>query len=371
MSESPQQMTTFTLADIASALGAPVLGDGTLPLSGAAEPADAAPDQLAMAMNPAYADGLTKGRARAALVWPGADWQALGLSGAVEVPRARLAMAGVTALFDPGPEVAPGIHSSAVIDPSAQIAAGAAIGPFVVIGRGVRIGANARIAAHVSIAEGAQIGDDALIHPGLRIGARVKIGDRFTAQPGGVIGADGFSFVTAEKSAVETVRETLGADTPTDAQPWERIHSLGTVEIGDDVEFGANSTIDRGTIRATTIGDGTKLDNMVHVGHNCRIGRNVLLCGQVGIAGSVEIGDQVVLGGRVCVQDNIFIGDGVIAGFGSVIMSNVPAGRAMLGYPAVPMQTSIDSYKALRRLPRLARDVATLKKAVQKPAAND
>jgi UDP-3-O-[3-hydroxymyristoyl] glucosamine N-acyltransferase len=364
-------MTTFTLADIATALGATALGDATLPLRGAAEPADAAPDQLALAMNPAYGDGLAAGQARAALVWPGADWQALGLDGAVEVPRARLGMAGVTTLFDPGPEVAPGIHPSAVIDPTANIGPNPAIGPFVTIGRDVRIGANARIAPHVSIAEGATIGDDALIHAGLRIGARVTIGDRFTAQPGGVIGADGFSFVTAEKSAVETVRETLGAETSADAQSWLRIHSIGTVEIGDDVEFGANSTIDRGTIRATTIGDGTKLDNMVHVGHNCRIGRNVLLCGQVGIAGSVEIGDQVVLGGRVCVQDNIFIGNGVIAGFGSVIMSNVPAGRAMLGYPAVPMQASIDSYKALRRLPRLARDVATLKKAVQKPGLND
>ncbi len=364
-------MSAFTLADIAKALGAPVLGDATLPLTGAEEPANAAPDQLAMAMNPAYAEGLSVGQARAALVWPGADWQALGLDGAVEVPRARLAMAGVTAMFDPGPEVAPGIHPSAVVDPSAKIGEGAAIGPFVVIGRGVRIGVNARIASHVSIAEGAVIGDDALIHAGLRVGARVKIGHRFTAQPGGVIGADGFSFVTAEKSAVETVRETLGADTPTDAQPWLRIHSLGTVEIGDDVEFGANSTIDRGTVRATTIGDGTKLDNMVHVGHNCRIGKNVLLCGQVGIAGSVEIGNQVVLGGRVCVQDNIFIGDGVIAGFGSVIMSNVPAGRAMLGYPATPMQASIESYKVMRRLPRLARDIATLKKAVQKPDSND
>lgn len=364
-------MGGLTLKDIAEALGASPLGEASLCVTGAAEPADAGPDQLALAMNPAYADGLSQGAARAALVWPGADWAAMGLRGAIEVPRARLAMAGVTRAFDPGPEVEPGVHPSAVIDPSATIGANAAIGPFVVIGRDARVGANARIAAHVSIAEEAQIGDDALIHPGVRIGARVVIGDRFTAQPGGVIGADGFSFVTPEKSAVETVRETLGAETPADDQPWLRIHSIGSVVIGDDVEFGANSTIDRGTIRATTIGDGTKLDNMVHVGHNCRVGTNVLLCGQVGIAGSVEIGDQVVLGGRVCVQDNIFVGKGVIAGFGSVIMSNVPAGRAMLGYPAVQMQTSLDSYKALRRLPRLARDVATLKKAVQKPGSSD
>jgi UDP-3-O-[3-hydroxymyristoyl] glucosamine N-acyltransferase len=355
----------LTVAAIAQALGAEQAGDGSLAVRGPAEPATAGPDDLALALDPKYADGLRSGRARAALVWPGADWQALGLAAAIFAPRGRLALAGLTRLFDPGPAVAPGIHPTAVIDPSARLGAGAAVGPFVVIGADAEIGPGARIASHVTIGEGARIGAQALIHAGVRIGARVRIGDRFIAQPGAVIGADGFSFVTPEKSGVEEVRETLGARRSFVDQSWARIHSLGAVTIGDDVEIGANSTIDRGTIRDTTIGSGTKLDNLVHLGHNVSVGRDCLLCGQVGVAGSARIGDRVVLAGQVGVSDNIFIGDDVVAGGAAVILSNVPAGRAVLGYPAVKMETQIEIQKAVRRLARPA------KKAVPKPGATD
>jgi len=364
-------MSRYSIAQIAEALGTRPLGDAGMTVTGAAEPADAGPDDLALAMHPKYAAGLAEGRARAALVWDGADWQALGLAAAVPVTRPRLAMAGVTRALDAGPDLAPGIHPTAVVDPSARIGPGAAIGPFAVIGAGARIGARARIAAHVSIAESAVIGDDALIHAGVRIGARVQIGDRFIAQPNAVVGGDGFSFVTESESHVETARKTLGAEQGDASQSWVRIHSLGTVVIGDDVELGALSAIDRGTIRATTVGHGTKIDNMVHIGHNCSVGRDCLLCGQVGIAGSVTIGDAVVLGGQTGVVDNIFVGDGVVTGGGTVLMSNVPAGRMMLGYPAVKMDAHVESYKAIRRLPRLARQVAALQKAVSNPRGDD
>jgi UDP-3-O-[3-hydroxymyristoyl] glucosamine N-acyltransferase len=254
-----------------------------------------------------------------------------------------------------------------VIDPSAEIGIGAAIGPFVVVGAGVVIGQGARIASHVSIAEGARIGDDALILQGARVGARVVIGDRAILQPGCVIGGDGFSFVTPEASQVETTRASLGkSDAAVTPQSWTRIHSLGSVRIGDDVEIGANATIDRGTVADTLIGDGTKLDNMVHVGHNCRIGRDCLLCGQVGIAGSVTVGDRVVLGGQTGVADNLEIGSDVVTGASTIILSTVPPGRALLGYPAVRMETQVEMYKGLRRLPRLAKAVAELQKAVFK-----
>lgn len=360
-----------TIAQIASALEATVLGDGTLAITGAAEPAMAGPDDLALAMDPKYADGLTQGAARAAILWDGADWQGLGLQAAIVVPRPRYAMSSLTRLMDPGPEIAPGIHASAVIDPSAKIGAHSAIGPFVVIGRGARIGARARIASHVTIAEEAQIGDDALIHAGTRIGACVRIGHRFIAQPGGVVGADGFSFVTPEKSRVEEARASLGKGTEAVNASWTRIHSLGNVEIGDDVEIGANTCIDRGTIRATKIGHRTKLDNLVHVGHNVEIGVDGLLCGQVGIAGSTKIGDRVVLGGQVGVSDNIFVGDDVVAGGATKIMSKVPAGRIMLGYPAMKMEQFIEAGRNWRRLPRLIEDVRALKKAVPKPPLED
>ena len=355
-----------TIAQIAAALGADCAGDVSLSVERAAEPGQAGPNDLALAVNPKYADGVAQGQARAAMLWPGADWQAMGLKAVIFAPRGRLAMAGLTALFDPGPAIAPGIHPMTVIDPSAQIGPGAAIGPFVTIGAGVRIGAGARIASHASVAEGAQIGPDALILQGARIGARVVIGARFICQPGAVIGADGFSFVTPEKSGVEEIRETLGTRAEIREQSWTRIHSVGAVTIGDDVEIGANACIDRGTIRDTTIGNGTKLDNLVHVGHNVQIGRDCLLCGQVGIAGSARIGDRVVMAGQCGVNDNIFVGDDVICGGATKVFTNAPAGRVLLGYPGVKMETHVEMQKALRRLPRLAAKVAEIEKVIQK-----
>lgn len=347
-----------SIAEIAKSLGAQAAGDLAIEVIGAAEPASASAQHLALAMDPKYADGLSKGSAVAALLWQGADWQALGLKAAIFAPRGRLAMAGLSQILDAGPVIAPGIHALAVVDPSARIGLGAAIGPFVVIGADVVIGQNARIASHVSIAESAQIGVDALILQGARIGARVVIGDRFICQPGAVIGADGFSFVTPEKSGVEEIRETLGKREAVTAQSWTRIHSLGAVTIGNDVEIGANTCIDRGTIRDTVVGDGTKLDNLVHIGHNVQVGRDCLLCGQVGIAGSSRIGDRVVLAGQCGVNDNIFVGDDVIAGGGTKIFTNAPAGRVLLGYPAVKMETHLEMQKALRRLPRMMKTLS-------------
>ena len=357
-----------SLETIAKALDARGAGDLSIMIVSASEPHTAAPDQIALAMDPKYLDKIREGRARAAIVPEGTDWRGLGLEGAIFVTRPRLAMAGLSKAFDPGPEIAPGVHPSAVIDPSAEIGIGAAIGPFVTIGAGVRIGARARIASHVSVAEGARVGDDAMILQGVRIGARVVIGDRFIAQPNAVIGADGFSFVTPEKSGVEEIRQTLGKREEIREQHWTRIHSLGTVEIGDDVEVGANATIDRGTVRATSVGRGTKLDNMVHLGHNVQVGEDCLLCGQVGVAGSTRIGNRVVLAGKCGVSDNIFIGDDVIAGGGTNIYSNVPNGRVIWGSPAVKMETQVEAQKNIRRLGRLFTQVAELRETVTRLA---
>ncbi len=354
------------ISDIAQALGARAEGDLSIEVLGAAEPQAATADQIALAMSEKYAAGLAKGAARAALLWEGADWRALGLEAAVFVARPRLAMAGLSKAFDAGPLLAQGVHPLAVIDPSAQIGAGAMIGPFVVIEAGVTIGARARICSHVSVAAGAKIGDDALILQGVKVGARVVIGDRFVGQPGAVIGADGFSFVTPEKSGVEEIRETLGHRAEIREQHWTRIHSLGTVEIGDDVEIGANAAIDRGTIRATKIGRGTKLDNMVHIGHNVEVGEDCLLCGQVGIAGSSRIGNRVVLAGQCGVSDNIFVGDDVIAGGATKIFSNAPKGRVLLGSPAMKMESHVELQKHLRRLGRLVAKVEELRAIVTK-----
>jgi UDP-3-O-[3-hydroxymyristoyl] glucosamine N-acyltransferase len=353
-----------TIRDIATALGALAEGDLDLVIDRAAEPSVATERDLALAMDPRYVEGLSRGKAKAAVVWPGADWQALGLRAAIFAPRGRLAMAGLTMMLDAGPAIATGVHPMALVDKTAILGEGAAVGPFAIIGAGVTVGARARIASHVTIAEGAVIGDDAMILQGARIGARVKIGHRFICQPGAVIGADGFSFVTPEKSGIEEIRQTLGKREEIREQSWVRIHSLGAVSIGDDVEVGANSTIDRGTIRDTMVGSGTKLDNLVHLGHNVQVGRDCLLCAQVGVAGSVRIGDRVVLAGQCGVNDNIFIGDDVICGGATKVFTNAPAGRVLLGYPAVKMENHIEMQKALRRLPRLAARVADLEKAI-------
>lgn len=365
---------TITLAELARALDARLWGDGSLRITGAAEPAQAGAASggravIAMAMAPQYAAALSPGAA--ALIADGMDPQALGLAGAVIVARPRLAMAGLTRALDPGPEIAPGIHPTAVIDPSAEIGEGAAIGPFVVIGPRVRLGARARIAAHVSIGAGSVLGDDALLHAGVRIAHGVTAGDRLIVQPGAAIGGDGFSFVTPEVSGIEEIRHTLGRREQIRDQHWVRIHSLGGVILGDDVEIGANATIDRGTVRATSIGSGTKIDNLVQLGHNVQVGRDCLLCGLVGVAGSARIGDRVVLAGQCGVSDNIFIGDDVIAGGASKIFTNVPAGRVILGSPATRMETQVEINKAMRRLPRLVAQLAELQKAVARLTQKD
>ncbi|WP_373353661.1 UDP-3-O-(3-hydroxymyristoyl)glucosamine N-acyltransferase [Pseudoroseicyclus sp. CXY001] len=345
----------LTLAEIARALSAELMGDGGLVIEGAAEPASAGPRQLAIALSPAWAEGLASGRAEAALLWDGADWQGLGLKGAIAAPRGRLAMARLSEVLGGGSGLPEGIHPTAIVEEGAEIGPGAGIGPFAVIGQGAKIGAGARLGPHVSVAPGAEVGAETVLHAGCRIGARVRIGARCLFHPGVVIGADGFSFTTAEPNHLELSRKT-GGDAPppvlTDPR-WHKIHSLGGVEIGDEVEIGANATVDAGTIRPTRIGPGCKIDNLCQVGHNVTLGAHVLLSAQAGVAGSTRVGDRTVIGGKAGVADNLTIGADVVLGGGSVVLSNVPAGRVMLGYPAMPLTRHLESYKALRRLPRL------------------
>lgn len=357
----------LTVGRVAEALGARAAGDLSLPVTGAAEPSEAGPQDLALALAPRWGEALARGRARAALVWPEADWQALGLQAAIFAPRGRLAMSRLTQLLDE-PPLPPGIHPSAVIDPTARLGAGVGVGPLAVIGAGAVVGAGTLIGPQATVAAGASLGEACVIHAGARIGRRVRIGDRCILQPNCVIGGDGFSFVTEAPSNAEQARETLGASEVAAAPDptWHRIHSLGGVEIGDDVEVGAGSTIDAGTIRPTRIGSGTKIDNGVIVGHNCVVGRHALLCGRVGIAGSTVVGDRVVLAGGVGLADNITIGDDAVITAGSGVLSNVPKGRVMMGYPATRMDAQIESYKALRRLPRILKALG-----VQKAGADD
>ncbi len=361
----------YTVGEIAAAIGAEAAGDIDTVITALAEPASAGPNDLAMASTPKYAEALTDGGATAALLWAGADWRALGLRAAILPHRPRYAMAHLTGMMDPGQGFAPGIHPAAIVDPTARIGADVAIGPGAVIGPEACIGDGSIIGPQCFVGWQANLGAEAYLREQVSIGARVRIGQRFLAHPGVRVGGDGFSFVTAEKSGVEAARETLGDQGDTEGQSWSRIASLGGVIIGDDVEIGSNSTIDNGTIRATQIGDRTKIDNLVQIGHNAVLGHDVLVCAQAGIAGSVRIGNFVVLGGQAGIADNLTIGDRVVVGAATVILSSVGAGKAMLGYPATEMKTQIASYKALRRLPRTLADITALKKAVFKSDTSD
>ena len=360
-----------TVSEIAAAIGAEVFGNADIVIERVSEPGMAGPNDLALAMDEKYGAEIAQGAAHAAMLWPGADWQSMGLKAAIIAPRPRFALSGLSSLMDPGQGFGGGIHASAIIDPTAMLGADVSIGPFTVVGAGAVIGDGSVIGPGCCIGLNAKIGKNALLREHVSVGARVTIGDRFIAQPGVRIGGDGFSFVTPEKSAVEEVRETLGDQGAADAQSWSRIHSLGAVTVGNDVEIGANACVDCGTIRDTVIGDGCKIDNLVQIGHNVVIGKDCMICAQSGIAGSSRLGNNVVLGGHTGGSDNVFIGDRAITGGATVVLSNIPAGRVMLGYPAVKMETQLEMHKAQRRLPRLARDVAELKSAVFKTDKSD
>lgn len=343
-----------TLKDLAAALGAKTLGDALLLVDRLAEPLEAREGDLALAVAPKFAKQLKASKARAAVVWAGADLVDLGLDGAIVAPsRGRLAMAGLTQMMDDSPMFSglQGIHPSAVIDPGAQIGVGAVIGPFVFVGRGVRIGPDARIASHVSIGPETVIGAQAVLLPGVKIGARVRIGDRFVAQAGAAIGGDGFSFTTQTPSNVERVlRQRPGVPLDPMDGTWHRIHSLGGVDIGDDVEIGANAAVDAGTIRATRISKGVKIDNFVQIGHNAVIGEDCLICGHAGVAGSSVLGARVIMGGQSGVGDNLTIGRDVVIAGGAFVMQDVEDGQFMYEGFAERVQDYRAGRKALRRL---------------------
>lgn len=359
---------SWTISEIAHSLDARVEGNGDLTVTRLAEPPEADAHALALAMSAAWEGRLREGSARAAVLSEGSSWRDLGLEAAIIVKRPRLALSPLSKLFAKRPAPARGIHPSAIVDESAKLASTASIGPFTVIGPGCIIGENCVISGHATLTGGITLADDVLVMDGVRIGDNVQIGSGSVLHQNAIIGSEGFSFVTETPSSVEQARQSLGAEMRPSEGGWLRIYALGGVEIGQDVEIGAGSTVDAGTIRPTRIGHRTKIDNLVHIAHNVSIGDDCLICAQTGIAGSAVIGDRVVLAGQCGVSDNIRVGHDVVAGGGTKIYSTQPAGRAILGAPAVRMETQIEINKAVRRLPRI---IAALQKQVSKSLQND
>lgn len=322
-----------TLASLADALGGKLTGDGTLPVTGVARPQDAAgPTELALAMDTSDLRNLASARTRIAVVAQGASVPDDSLAGYIEVRRPRMALAILTNLFAQPLHAWAGRHPSAVVDPGATIGANVSIGALVRVGPGASIGDNTVLMPHVVIGADAVVGKDCLLHAGVQVGERVSIGNRVIVHMNAVIGADGFSFVTTDPTALAAAK--ISGQAAALGERVERINSLGTVIVHDDVELGAGVTVDRATIAATVIGRGTKIDNLVVIAHNCVIGENCMMSGQVGIAGSTTVGDRCVLGGQAGVADHIVIGNDSIVAAKSKAVRNVPAKTVAIGFPA-------------------------------------
>jgi UDP-3-O-[3-hydroxymyristoyl] glucosamine N-acyltransferase len=337
--------------DIARALGGRLDGDGAIEIDRLVHPKCAQhPSDLAVAMSAEALATLLHTKARAVVVSAADPAPTGSFSAVIAVSETRIALAKLTALFDPGPPHEGGIHPTALVAPDAVLGDGVNIGPYAVVGPRAHIGDRTTIMPQVTIGAEAAIGTDCLLHSGVRIGHQCRLGDRVIVHGNVVIGADGFSFAP----------DLMSATAFTAGVRVTRVHSLGNVEIGDDVEIGACTTIDRATLESTRIGHGSKIDDHVHIGHNVIIGESCILCGMVGISGSVIIGDRVRLGGGVGIGDHVRVGDQAVIGAGSGVATDIPAGAFYSGIPAQPHQRTLEQYLYQRRQRRLHDKVEAL-----------
>lgn len=260
----------------------------------------------------------------------------------------RGTFAHVIGMLYPRPPVTPGAHPTAVIAPDAQIAHSAAIGPHVVIRARARIGERSVIGPHCTIGPDTRLGDDCVLHANVTIYKQVSIGHRAVLHSGCVLGADGFGFVRGPHG-------------------YRKFPQIGSVEIGNDVEIGANTCVDRAALGVTRIGDGVKLDNLVHIGHNCTIGKHVVIAAQTGLSGGVVVEDYAVIGGQVGIGDKARIESGAVLGSGCGILTSkiVRKGQVVWGTPARPLKEHLEQLANLARLPKLRHDFEELEKRLR------
>jgi UDP-3-O-[3-hydroxymyristoyl] glucosamine N-acyltransferase len=340
---------TFTAAEIAKHLQGEVFGDATVALKSFAPAEHAQAGDLTFAENEDYFARAEQSTATAIITDKHFTSARKIL---IRVPNARIAFAKALALFFPDQKFNAGIHPTAVIAPSAKIDTSAHVGPYCVIGERVCVGARTVLQAGNFVGDDSKIGDDVNLFPNVTIYPRTEIGHRVRVHAGTVIGSDGFGYV-----------------------PDDRIHrkvpQIGNVIIGDDVEIGANVTIDRGALGSTVIGKGTKIDNLVHIAHNIEIGEHCLLCAQVGLAGSSKLGNHVVLAGQVGIAGHLKIGNQVTIGSKAGVMHNIPDGEKWLGMPAQPDKQAKRLVIAIQRLPDLLKRVAELERRLGVKSADN
>jgi UDP-3-O-[3-hydroxymyristoyl] glucosamine N-acyltransferase len=325
------------LAQIASTVGARLEnGSPETEISDVAGIEEAGPGQLTFVANPKYAKAAHTTKAAAVIV--AEDFPAIATA-MLRSKNPYLAFAQVIALFHPAVKYAAGVHPTAVVHASARIGAGAHLGPYVVVGEDVVIGRNAVLLAHVVIYREAKIGDNFFAHAHAVVREGCRLGNNVLLQNGAIIGGDGFGFAKD------------------DAGRWHKIAQPQPVVIEDDVEIQANSCIDRASVGETRIGRGTKIDNLVQVGHGSRIGEDALLASQVGLAGSTEIGNKVILTGQVGVVGHCKVGDGAIVTPQSGVAGDIEAGAIVSGAPAVEHKLWLKYSALLSKLPEIARAV--------------
>ena len=331
------------LGELASRLGAELEGDADVEVTGVRGIEEAGPTEVTFVANPRYGGLARKTRAAAVVVEP--DFPKIATP-TLRIKNPYHAFSRALAMFYQPPAYAEGIHPTAVIDPSAEIGAGAHVGAYVVIGPRVRVGKNATLLAHVVLYPDVRIGDHFFAHAHAVVREGCVLGDQVTLENGAIVGADGFGFSKNEHGH------------------WVKIPQSGPVRLGNRVDVQANACIDRATVGATEIGDGSKVDNLVQVGHGSKVGENSLLCAQTGLAGSSIIGNNVILAGQTGIAGHCTVGDGVILTAQSAVSHDVQAGKVISGSPGFDNRIWLRAVAIFQRLPDLLKRLDRVEKAV-------
>jgi UDP-3-O-[3-hydroxymyristoyl] glucosamine N-acyltransferase len=339
------------LSELAELTGASVEALEDVEILGAAGLDEASEGHVTFLANPRYTPRVNTTNASA--IYLGEDAQTDRSIAILRVKDPYLAYTRALRIFHPEPPLTAHIHPAAVIDPSARVASHVSIGACAVIGRNVEIAEGVCIHPNVTIYDDVSIGKDSTIHSGTAVRERTVIGERVVIHNNSVIGCDGFGYAKDEQKR------------------WLKIPQTGRVVIEDDVEIGAGTTIDRASVGESRIGRGTKLDNLVQIGHSCTVGEDSLLCAQVGLAGSSHIGNRVILAGQAGVAGHLTIGDDVVLTAKSATSHNIPAGKVISGIPAFDNKDWLRSIAAFRRLGEIQRTVRELQRLIKATDTTD